>query len=68
MPELLLDAVVRRRSPATLPEFHVGGPPRNKRMRNPVDPTIEELVGVMRRAGAIGQSWRLLPSTRRHPG
>jgi hypothetical protein len=31
--ELLLDAAGRRRSPATLPEFHAGRPPRNKGMR-----------------------------------
>jgi integrase len=52
MSELLLDAAGRRRSPATLPEFHVGRPPRNKGMRYPADPpTIEEIVTVMRRAG-----------------
>lgn len=34
MPELLLDAAGRRRSPATLPEFHAGRPPRNKGMRS----------------------------------
>ena len=49
MSELLLDAAGRRRSPATLPEFHAGRPPRNKRMRYPADPpTIEEIVTVMR--------------------
>ena len=52
MSELLLDAAGRRRSPATLPEFHAGRPPRNKGMRYPADPpTIEEIVAVMRRAG-----------------
>jgi integrase len=52
MPELLLDAAGRRRSPATLPEFHAGRPPRNKGMRYPADPpTIEEIVTVMRHAG-----------------
>ena len=30
MSELLLDAAGRRRSPATLPEFHAGRPPRNR--------------------------------------
>ena len=44
MPELLLDAAGRRRSPATLP--------RNKGLRYPADPpTVEEIVTVMRRAG-----------------
>ena len=52
MSELLLDAAGRRRSPATLPEFHAGRPPRNKGVRYPADPpTIEEIVAVMRRAG-----------------
>jgi integrase len=52
MSELLLDAAGRRHSPATLPEFHAGRPPRNKGMRYPADPpTIEEIVTVMRRAG-----------------
>jgi len=45
MSELLLDAAGRRRSPATLPEFHAGRPPRNKGMRYPAEPsTIEEIV------------------------
>jgi integrase len=52
MSEPLLDAAGRRRSPATLPEFHAGRPPRNKGMRYPADPpTIDEIVTVMRRAG-----------------
>src|SRR5215207_9905660 len=37
MSELLLDAAGRRRSPATLPEFHAGRPPRNKGIRYPAD-------------------------------
>ena len=45
MPERMLDAAGRRRSPATLPEFHAGRPPRNKGMRYPADPpTIEEIL------------------------
>ena len=52
MSELLLDAAGRRRSPATLPHFHAGRPPRNKGMRYPADPpTIEAIVTVMRHAG-----------------
>jgi integrase len=48
----LLDAAGRRRSPATLPGFHAGRPPRNKGIRYPADPpTIEEIVAVMRAAG-----------------
>src|SRR3954469_21754286 len=50
--ELLLDAAGRRRSPATLPGFHAGRPPRNKGQRYPADPpTVEEIVAVMRAAG-----------------
>jgi integrase len=52
MSELLLDAAGRRRSPATLPQFHAGRPPRNKGIRYPADPpTVEEIVAVMRAAG-----------------
>ena len=48
----LLDAAGRRRSPATMPEFHAGRPPRNKGMRYPADPpTIEQIVTVLRGAG-----------------
>jgi integrase len=52
MSELLLDAGGRRRSPATMPEFHAGRPPRNKGMRYPADPpTVEAIVTAMRHAG-----------------
>jgi hypothetical protein len=52
MTELLLDAAGRRRSPATMPGFHAGRPPRNKRHRYPADPpTVEEIVAIMRKAG-----------------
>ena len=52
MTEPLLDAAGRRRSPATMPGFHAGRPPRNKGVRYPADPpTIEEIVAVMRSAG-----------------
>ncbi len=52
MSQLLLDAAGRRRSPATLPGFHAGRPPRNKGRRYPADPPkIEEIVAVMRQAG-----------------
>src|SRR3954453_2726086 len=60
MSELLLDAAGRRRSPATMPEFHAGRPPRNKGVRYPVDPpTIEEIVAVMGRAGDSIHGWRV---------
>ena len=52
MSELLLDAAGRRRSPATLPDFHAGRAPRNKGIRYPADPpTVEEIIAVMRGAG-----------------
>jgi site-specific recombinase XerC len=52
MSVLLLDAAGRRRSPATLPEFHTGRPPPNKGIHYPADPpTVEEIVTVMRAAG-----------------
>jgi hypothetical protein len=38
MLELPLDAAGRRRSPATLPQFHAGRPRRNKGMRCPRRP------------------------------
>jgi hypothetical protein len=50
---LVLDAAGRRRSPATMPGFHVGRPPRKKGLRYPPDPpTVEEIVAVMRIASA----------------
>ena len=49
---VLLDAAGRRRSPATLPGYHCGRPPRNKGLRYPADPPpVEEIVAVMRVAG-----------------
>jgi site-specific recombinase XerD len=48
----LLDCTGRRRSPATLPSFHQGLPPRNKGLAYPPDPpTVEEIIAVMRAAG-----------------
>src|ERR687898_28797 len=48
----VLDSAGRRRSPATMPGYHAGRPPRNKGMRYPADPqTVEEIVAVMRAAG-----------------
>jgi site-specific recombinase XerC len=52
MSELLLDRAGRRRSPATMPGFHAGRPPRNKGIRYPADPPkVEEIIAVMRTAG-----------------
>jgi integrase len=48
----LLDAAGRRRSPATLPGYLAGRPPRNKGLRYPADPPpVEEIVAIMRQAG-----------------
>jgi len=56
----LLDAAGRRRSPATLPGFHAGRPPRNKGFRYPPDPPrVEEIIAVMRRAGTTDHGLRL---------
>src|SRR3954451_9079401 len=55
----LIDAAGRRRSPATMPGYHVGRPPRNKGLRYPADPpTVEEIVVVMRQAGTTTQGLR----------
>jgi site-specific recombinase XerD len=53
MPALpTIDVTGRRRSPATLPSYHAGRPPRNKGLRYPADPPrVEEIVAVMRAAG-----------------
>ncbi len=48
-----LDRAGRRRSPATMPGYHTGRPPANKGRRYPADPPrVEEIVAVMRQAGA----------------
>ena len=60
MAEVLLDAAGRRRSPATMPGFHVGRPPRNKGRRYPADPpSVEEIVPVMRAPGDARHGCRL---------
>jgi site-specific recombinase XerD len=56
----VLDSAGRRRSPATMPGYHAGRPPRNKGMRYPADPpTVEEIVAVMRLTGENRHGWRL---------
>jgi hypothetical protein len=56
----VLDAAGRRRSPATLPGYHAGRPPRNKGMRYPADPpTVDEIVTIMRRAADDRHGWRV---------
>ena len=56
----MLDAAGRRRSPATMPGYHAGRPPRNKGRLYPADPpTVEEIVAVMREAADDRHGWRL---------
>jgi integrase len=56
----LVDCTGRRRSPATLPGYHRGRPPRNKGLRYPADPpTVEEIISVMRAAGDTPDGLRL---------
>jgi integrase len=56
----LLDCAGRRRSPATLPGYHQGRPPRNKGLQYPPDPpTVEEIIAVMRAAGETPDGLRL---------
>jgi hypothetical protein len=51
MESVLLDVAGHRRSPATMPGYHRGRPPRNKGEQYPADPpTVEEIVTVMRDA------------------
>jgi site-specific recombinase XerD len=56
----VLDAAGRGRSPATLPGYHAGRPPRNKVMRYPADPpTVDQIVAVMRNTRDDSHGWRL---------
>ena len=56
----LLDSAGRRRSPASMPGYHLGRIPRNKGQRYPADPPrTEEIVAVMRHAGAAREALRL---------
>jgi integrase len=55
-----LDVAGRRRSPATMPGYHAGRPPRNKGMQYPADPpTVDEIVAVMRHIGENRHGFRL---------
>src|SRR5436190_2384246 len=55
-----LDSAGRRRSPAAMPGYHAGRPPRNKGLRYPADPpTVEEIVAVMRQVGTGRHGARL---------
>ena len=56
----LLDAAGRRRSPATMPEFHAGKAPGNKGQRYAADPpTVDEIIAVMRHARQVRYGNRL---------
>ena len=60
MESVLLDAAGHRRSPATMPGYHRGRPPRNKGEQYPADPpTVEEIVVVMRTVGDRPDGHRL---------
>ncbi len=60
MESVLLDVAGHPPSPATLPGYHRGRPPRNKGEHYPADPpTIEEIVAVMRTVGDRADGHRL---------
>jgi site-specific recombinase XerD len=55
-----LDSAGRRRSPATMPGYHAGRPPRNKGLLYPADPpTVQVIIAVMREAGSDRHGARL---------
>ena len=55
-----VDVAGRRRSPAAMTGYHAGRPPRNKGLRYPADPPrVEEIIAVMRHAGAGAHGDRL---------
>jgi len=57
---VLIDAAGRPRSPATLPGFRAGCPPRNKGLRFPAEPPrVEEIIAVMRAAGSGAHGLRM---------
>lgn len=56
----LLDAAGHQRAAVTMAGYHTGRPPRNKGRRySPDPPTIEEIIAVMRTAGAGPDGARL---------
>jgi hypothetical protein len=60
MSDLPIDRAGRRRSPATMPGFHAGRPPRDTGLRYPADPPkVEEIIAVMRGAGDRAHGRRL---------
>jgi integrase len=60
MESVLLDAAGHRRSPAPMPGYHRGRPPRNKGEQYPADPpTVEKIIPVMRVVGDRSDGHRL---------
>ena len=60
MESMLRTPQATRRSPATMPGYHRGRPPRNKGEQYPADPpTVEEIVAVMRNVGDRADGHRL---------
>ena len=60
MESVLLDLTGHPRSPATMPGYHRGRPPRNKGEHYPADPpTVEEVVAVMRSVSDRADGHRL---------
>ena len=60
MESVLLDAAGHRRSPATMPGYHRGRPPRNKGEQYPADPpTVDEIIAVMGVVGDRSEGHRL---------
>ncbi|MGB9184807.1 MAG: hypothetical protein WCB67_12135, partial [Solirubrobacteraceae bacterium] len=60
MHAVLDDAAGHPRSTVTMPGFHEGRVPRNKGRRYPADPpTVEEIIALMRTAGAGADGARL---------
>jgi site-specific recombinase XerC len=60
MESMLLDVDGRRRSPATMPGYHRGRPPRNKGEQYPANPpTVEEIVAVTGVVGDRAEGHRL---------
>ena len=48
MSDLQLDRAGRRRSPATMPRFLAGRPPRDEGLRYPADPPeVEEIIDTV---------------------
>jgi integrase len=60
MESVLLDVAGHGRSPATMPGYHRGRPPRNKGEQYPADPpTVEEIIAVMSAVGDRADGHRL---------